>query len=369
MKIFFDYKIFFQQSYGGPSNYFVNLNNEINKYGEQDIQSKIFAPFFISKELNEAKNKKDHFGIILPSIFNSVVFLRYLNEKISSFYLNHSNFDIYHTTYYGNNLSLKRKLPVIVTVFDLIHEIYKETYYKNLKKCHFKKEVLDRADHIICISKNTQNDLINFYNINKKKTSVIYLGKFYKDLINNNKNILKFKKPFFLYVGNRHNYKNFMLLLKSYSLSKKIMTDFDLLCFGGGNFSDREIVAINQLKIPLSNIKNIQGNNDVLRELYFNAFALVYPSLYEGFGLPVLDAMTLGCPVISSNSSSLPEVYGNAAISFNPNSESELLNSFTQITEDNFLRKEMIKKGIEVSKLFSWKKCAEQTIEVYKKFV
>ena len=160
-----------------------------------------------------------------------------------------------------------------------------------------------------------------------------------------------------------------MLLIKSYSLSKKIMTDFDLLCFGGGNFSDREIVAIKQLKIPFSNVKNIQGNNDVLRELYCNAFALVYPSLYEGFGLPVLDAMTLGCPVISSNSSSLPEVYGNAAISFNPNSESELLNSFTQIIEDNFLRKEMIKKGIEVSKLFSWKKCAEQTIEVYKKFV
>ena len=84
-----------------------------------------------------------------------------------------------------------------MTVFDLIHEIYKESYYKNLKKFHFKKEVLDRADHIICISKNTQNDLINFYNINKKKTSVIYLGKCYKNLIDNNKNILKFKKPFF----------------------------------------------------------------------------------------------------------------------------------------------------------------------------
>ena len=369
MKIFFDYKIFFQQSYGGPSNYFINLNNELNKIRNKNINSKIFAPFFISKELREFSNKKNKFGIYLPLIFKSIKFLDYLNKEISLFNLKFSNFDIYHTTYYGDNLDHKKKLPLIVTVFDLIHEIYKDNYYKNLSKNHFKKKILDRADHIICISENTQSDLIKFYNIKKKKTSVIYLGKLCKDLVKNDNNFLRFTKPFFLYVGNRHNYKNFMLLLKSYSLSKKIMKDFDLLCFGGGIFSENERLTINQLKIPFSNIKNVQGNNDILGELYRKAFALVYPSLYEGFGLPVLDAMTLGCPVLSSNSSSLPEVYGNAAISFNPNSEQDLLNSLIQIGKDNLLREEMIEKGIKVSKLFSWKKCAEQTLEVYKKFV
>ena len=369
MRILFDYKIFFKQARGGPSNYFININNELNKFKNLNINARIFAPFYINKDLEESDNKKNKTGILIPSAFSNLNLFRYFNKEISRFYFNHSNFDIYHTTYYGDNLKLQKKTPMIVTVYDLIHEIYKNNYYKKLSNHHLKKNVLDRADHIICISKNTQVDLINFYNIDKKKTSVIYLGKIDNNFSSNYKNIFKFNKPFFLYVGNRHNYKNFLMLLKSYSISKKIINNFNLLCFGGGNFSETEKLTLNQLKIPINNVINIQGNNDILKELYNKAFALVYPSLYEGFGLPVLDAMSLGCPVLSSNSSSLPEVYRNAAISFNPNSEEEIYNSIKKISENDTLRKEMIDKGIKISKLFSWKKCAAQTLEVYKKFV
>lgn len=367
MNIFFDYKIFFSQSYGGPSFYFINLVNSINKKNKLNFHAKIFSPLYVNKELDNNYKYLKKFGIYVPSIFNNFQILEWMNKKICSYFLNSKNFNIYHTTYYGEPIVTKKKIPIVVTVFDLIHEIYQKKYYQNISFYHKKKNLLSIADHIVCISKNTQNDLINFYNIDPKKTSVIYLsGCKNKFLITSN---LIFNKPFFLYVGNRYRYKNFGTLLKSYSLSEKLFNNFDIVCWGGGIFTKTEKLLIRELKIPESNVKNFQGSNTVLRELYDKAYALVYPSLYEGFGLPVLDSMSFGCPVISSNSSSLPEVYGDAAISFNPESEYELYESMLKLSADSNLRGDLIKKGIKRSNLFSWDETASKTIEVYNKFV
>ncbi len=124
---------------------------------------------------------------------------------------------------------------------------------------------------------------------------------------------------------------------------------------------------MNELSIDLKNIHFRDGSDKVLSSLYAHSEALIYPSKYEGFGLPILEAMSLGCPVISSNSSSLPEVYGNAALSFSPNSVDELIDCINKITSDNELKKKLILKGFKRVKDFSWKKCASETNNLYKK--
>ena len=103
--------------------------------------------------------------------------------------------------------------------------------------------------------------------------------------------------------------------------------------------------------------------------LYKQAVALIYPSSYEGFGLPILEAMSCGCPVISSDSSSLPEVYGEAALSFENNSVENLSDCIKKISTDNSLREFLIEKGLNRSKEFSWKKCADLTSAIYKKLI
>jgi glycosyltransferase involved in cell wall biosynthesis len=373
MKIFFDYKIFFIQKYGGPSSYFVNLVRELNI--KKDINAKIFSPLHINKHLQDLDKKFfykffflkkidilkyfEFINIILTKIFE------FINIILTKIYLFFFAPKIYHTTYYGRNLSINNT-PMIVTVFDLIHEIYSETFYKKLDSINKKKKILENSRHIICISKNTQRDLIKYYNIKYEKTSVVYLGKHENSFLLNNINI---SRPFFLYVGNRHRYKNFKILLEAYSHSKNLMKNCDLICFGGELFSNEEKNFIQKNKILENNIKHLSGSDELLIELYQKAVALIYPSLYEGFGLPLVDAMHQGCPLVISDTSCFPEICGEAALYFNPLSVDELKNKMDQITFDNKIKNDLIAKGKKRANFFSWNKCANETLEVYKKIV
>ena len=147
------------------------------------------------------------------------------------------------------------------------------------------------------------------------------------------------------------------------------MKNFDIICFGGGKFIKEEIEYMNELSIDLSKLHQIDGSDQVLSSLYTYSEALVYPSKYEGFGLPILEAMSLGCPVISSNTSSLPEVYGDAALTFSPESFEELMQCLIKITTNNDLKKKLILNGFKREKKFSWKKCALKTSRIDKSLI
>jgi glycosyltransferase involved in cell wall biosynthesis len=225
-----------------------------------------------------------------------------------------------------------------------------------------------RADHIICISKNTKNDLQRIYNIKDSMVSVIYLSgpkewnKPFKD-----RSILP-AKPYILYVGNRElPYKNFMTLLKAFYLSK-LKADFDLLCFGGGGFLKEELSLFKELKLE-NVIKYLEGKDEFLQFCYENATAFIYPSLSEGFGIPILEAMAFGCPVIASNVSSIPEVAGDAALLFSPDSPEELGSCICKIINNDALRNEYTEKGKNRCKEFSWDKTALETFNVYRKLI
>ena len=358
MKIVFDYQIFFWQRYGGISTYFSNLAKNIVKL---DNEVKIIAPFYT----NELINDNSFLDIVIGrKIKNIPIYTNKLyrisNNILFEYYLKKVNPKIIHLTYYDKIFNLNKKKKIL-TVYDLIHE---KLFFNNYRNKNFpKKKALEEVDHIICISESTKKDLLDIYKIDEKKISVIYLASsFYHNqentLINNN-------IPSILYVGDRSRYKNFYNFIKSIANSKLLKNRVNINCFGSNPFSRQELILFANEGFKNGIINHITGNNDVLKGLYLSSTVLVYPSLYEGFGLPILEAMSLGCPVICSNISAIKEIGGEAARYFDPNNIDDMTTAIEQTINSEEKRKILIKKGFEKNRDYSWTKCARETLAIY----
>ena len=352
MKIVFNNSIFFFQKNGGISRYFCSLAEELIKKN-QDV--KIIASINKNNLLKKIspKNKVSFYVKKYPGY----KLLENINNKITNHYIQKFEPNIFHETYYSNYSFNNNNSKKIITVYDLIHE--KFTNYFTKDKISKKEKIIKNYDHYICISQNTKNDLIDLYKIPEKKVSVIYLsGSHYRKLNSNIENN-SIEKKFFLYVGSRATYKNFKLITQCFKNNKNF-NDYKIICFGGGQFTIDEKENFKKL-----NISHVDGSDDILVKLYKEAKCLILPSEYEGFGIPALEAMELGCPVLSSNIAALKETCGDAALYFNPYSEEELMQKINLFISNESLRNELIKKGLERAELFSWKKCAEQTLTLY----
>ena len=362
MKVLYDYNIFYLQKVGGISKYFTQIFLIIRKF----CRARILAPIHINDYLNNIKNKEI---VTFVKLDRQYKFTRsisiFLNNFFFRIYINLFRPDIIHLTYYNNKLNFKKKCKIVITVYDLVHEIFENDYnFKYPKK--FKKNYIDLADHIICISENTKKDLLKLYEVNPDKISVIKLGynpsKEYKEIKDE-----YLSKPYLLYVGDRKNYKNFKNLIISYSLSKKLKRDFNIVCFGGGPLVEHEKILIKNLNINLSKIKYISGSDLELNFIYKQAKAFICPSFYEGFGLTILEAMNMNCPIISSNAGSLPEVGGDAIEYFDPYNINEIKKKIEKIV---YSKSNIFKQKIKFSKnlqKFSWDITAKETMYIYEK--
>ena len=170
-------------------------------------------------------------------------------------------------------------------------------------------------------------------------------------------------------VGTRNKYKNYQNFLKAFMISNKLKNDFKIVFFGGGNFTKIEQNYFVEIGIKKNNIDYYEGDDNVLKQFYLNASALIYPSLYEGFGSVPLEAMNFGCPVVSSNASCLPEVQGNGSLKFDPNSIEDIKSKLEDILYSEELKKKQVKLGNERVKKFTWEECANQTISTYKNII
>jgi glycosyltransferase involved in cell wall biosynthesis len=249
----------------------------------------------------------------------------------------------------------------------MIHEKFPEYFPRSDNTSRIKKNSIKKATHIICISQNTKNDLMEIYEVDDKKISVIHHG---VEVIEqrehlNNKNING--KPYLLFIGVRYGYKNFNKMIHAISCSRALIESFDVIAFGGGEFNRVEQEQILALGFKLNQVKHINGDDDVMRNLFQGASAFVYPSLYEGFGLPPLEAMANKCPVVSSNTSSMPEVILDAAEYFNPNSSDEIRMAIERVVFSSERSRELMENGNKRILEFSWNKCAARTLDVYKK--
>jgi glycosyltransferase involved in cell wall biosynthesis len=248
----------------------------------------------------------------------------------------------------------------------MIHELFPEHFPVQDQTRHAKRIAVERADHIICISEHTRQDLIRLLDIPPEKTTVVHLG-FSFSLTNSNKiassNITK---PYILFVGVRSGYKNFARLLAAYASDSELSDAFDLVAFGGGKFSNEEQLLIRHHGLNQNQVHQVGGGDEALAALYKDAALFVYPSLYEGFGIPPLEAMSLDCPVACSNTSSIPEVVGEAAYLFDPHSSESISRAIQVVLGNAELRRNLQRQGQERVRSFSWQTCAAHTLDVYK---
>jgi len=369
MKILYDHTVFEFQRYGGISRYFYELITRLSTTENMDVS--LFQGFNIN-EYAFSKHKQNYGSYWSYKLKSKRTISKYIphmlfsisNKILFEYSMMTSNANIYHPTFYMKRIKHNNKIPIVITVYDMIYELYPDLFADSRSVIKAKKRAIKIADTIISISENTKNDLIRIYGLPESKIKVVYLA---SSLCSSNtlesdelKASYRITRPYILYVGDRRAYKNFKILIDSYR--NHLSNYFDLVCFGGGKFKP------NELKSSDNNIIQLHGSDDLLASLYKHAFCFVYPSLYEGFGIPPLEAMSMGCPVIASNTSSIPEVVGNAAMLFDPHSEKELIHSIQSLYNES-TRKDLIKRGYEQEKKFSWEKMANETLSIYKSIV
>lgn len=362
MKITFDHQVFSLHRYGGVPRYFYEIATSIAKIGGHRVE--IFSPLYVN-EYFKSGDSVFPFGLHIPAIPNSKRTVRAINNIASLSLRLRRDIDIFHETYYTPYDFCPRSAKRIVTVYDMIHEKLPSYFRARDDTTQLKQKAVNRADHVICISENTRRDLIEFSGIPEEKTSVVYLG--YSLARETASDVISDDRPFILYVGARDGYKNFERLVRAYATSEFLKGNFDLACFGGGAFSADELALFEKWKIATGAVKQISGNDDLLAGLYAKAAVFVYPSLYEGFGIPPLEAMAFNCPVACSNTSSLPEVTADAAELFDPSDEDAIRDAIERVLSSTEYAAGLVAKGRERIKHFGWDKCARETLDVYQK--
>ena len=365
MKIAFDHQIFSIQKYGGISRYFVSLAEKIPQVKGNGVDLRIISPIYKNHYLSKSPGRSRAAGMKVPDFPKTGRVIRYLNNCASSYFVRRFRPDVIHETYYSTTAIGPTRIKRILTVYDMIHELFPEYFSENDPTRENKKVAVSRADHIICISENTKNDLINILGVDESKISVVNLGFEFSEFDLPLRR--EVPRPYLLFVGFRGGYKNFKLLVRAYASSMKVLKNLDLICFGGGPFSSDELKLFSEEKIPIERIRQVSGDDALLSRYYKNAVFFVYPSLYEGFGIPPLEAMSYGCPVACSNTSSIPEVVGDAAIMFDPYSIGSLQASLEKLFLDSFARETLISRGFAQIENYSWEKCARETLDIYNK--
>ncbi|WP_069790746.1 glycosyltransferase family 4 protein [Cyanobacterium sp. IPPAS B-1200] len=264
----------------------------------------------------------------------------------------------------------KPKLSKVVMVHDLIPLRFPQK--KSALSAYFRyyvPQVCEQATHIICNSESTANDIINYYGISAKKITPIYLGynsnKF--KVIDDAKDINK--KPYFIYLGRHDPHKNLVNILSAFAKFKN-NKNYQLWLVGGED--KRYTPLLKQLARDLGVFERVKFLNYLddqeLVKVLNHAEALVFPTLWEGFGFPVLEAMACGTPVITSNVSSLPEVAGDGALLVNPYDVDDIAEAMNEIVKDN-VRSHLITEGLKRVKKFSWDKTGKETLEIIKQFL
>ncbi|MFH1827405.1 MAG: glycosyltransferase family 1 protein [bacterium] len=346
----------------GVSVYAQNLLLEFNK---KAIETTRFNIYLKNNIVNTMPNEKSFFKYIFVNgkFLWSQLFLPFkllIGEKNDVFFS-----PAHYVPRFTNT-------PIIVTIHDLSYYYFPNEFLKRdlFKLKNWTKYSIHKAKKIIAVSENTKLDIIKFFGIPKEKIQVIYNG-YEKKIIKNDfdKKLINrvSKNLYILYVGTLQPRKNIQTLIDAFIKFLLQNKNFRLVIAGKKGWLYSEIFKkVKESGFSKKIIFTDYVNNSTLKKLYQNAFCLVHPSLYEGFGIPLLEAMNEGCPIISSNTSSLPEIAGDAALFFEPKNVDHLVFQINNLVKHEDLKNTLIAKGKERVKLFSWKKCASETLKVIK---
>lgn len=261
-------------------------------------------------------------------------------------------------------------VPTAVTIHDLSYLYFPEDFLKKdlFQLTHWTKYSASAATKIIAVSETTKLDIVKSYKIPENNITVIHNGYEKKHLPSESKLKLPGNDhPYILYVGTLQPRKNIDTLIEAFYKYQQLHPDFKLVIAGKkGWLYEKIFQLVTDLGLEDDVYFTDYISDNQLIFLYKNAFCFVMPSLYEGFGIPPLEAMSFGCPVISSMTSSLPEIAGDAALYFDPESSYDLAEKLKELKDDTVLRKALIKKGHLRIKQFSWENCADETLATIK---
>ncbi len=380
MKVLFDHQAFEMQKFGGVSRYFYEILNKFNEDNSViwDLDIKYSVNEYLKRNPRYKNNifekpdfyKNFFWGINFKGKSRLYDLKKHFspeietNQNLSLVKIAEGRFDIFHPTYYNPYFIDVLDKPFVLTVYDMIHELYPNNFSNKDKTSINKSLLCKKANAIIAISSQTKSDLVNIFGIMPDKITVIPLASNFHNY--EGKSSVKFNLPhkYILFTGQRDGYKNFLTFIKAISPILLRHSDFYLVCTGPP-FTENEFISFKELQVA-DRIKHLfLCSDEDMFLIYQKAMCFVFPSLYEGFGLPILEAFAASCPVACSMTGSLPEVADEAALYFNPNNIEEIQETIENILFDKKLRNLLISKGRERYQDFNWNKCKTATKNVY----
>ncbi len=374
MRILFDHQVFSWQTYGGISRYFAEQMRGLKALGEEVfLPENFYSENVYLRGFPEFQRKSlAHFSFKGKKTIQNV-----LGRGASLRSLERTNPNVFHPTYfdpYFLKTLEKRGIPFVLTVHDMIHEIYghgsRGFFSLDAQVVENKRLLAEKAAAIIAVSENTRQDLLRFCpEINPAKIHVIHHG---NSLCHSSflpaEAIAKEGHSSFkclLFVGQRKAYKNFAWMLEQLADLLRSDRDLRLICVGGSDFDKAEKSLMARLGIAQKVQYLRVGSDTELAEVYSRAACFIFPSQYEGFGIPVLEAFACGCPVVLNRKSSLPEVGGEAALYFDEDNPGSLEAAVRRVLEDSEVRKNLMQKGLERAKQFTWQQSVSKHLSVY----
>jgi glycosyltransferase involved in cell wall biosynthesis len=354
LRVVFGPEIWENQSFGGISTYFAQLI--LGLKSQSTIEIRVLAYSVTNIELQKLSEQ------IQIEIIPKKSLAKYLKSNYTG-----SKFMIYHQTYYdAKNMLMSRYLGYksIVTVFDLIAELFpekKKTFSK--PRINNKRWSIKLSDRVISISQATAKDLFRIYGTPRKKVETIHLAS--SNLSQKENERITLPKTFFLYVGKRVGYKNYSVVLHAIAKSARAGFKINLITFGGGELEQTTQKIISDLRIS-EEVMHFRDDEIQLYKLYKEATALIYPSHYEGFGLPILEAMSLKCPVIASDIPSTREIGQDFVTYFESNDHDELSRILIEFQTGLLPSEEARIAAQSHGASFTWAQTAIQTCGLYK---
>jgi glycosyltransferase involved in cell wall biosynthesis len=358
MRVLFDHQIIDAQFRGGVSRYFYQLTSALDAGGWAQVR----LPRICTG--NEYFGSCGKVGWARKAVGSTWRRLNFgLNRRASVEELESQGFDLFHPTYYSPYfLGPLRGKPFVLTIYDMIHEIRPEDFSPHDPTREHKAILADAAAGIIAISSSTKRDIVRYLNIDPAKIEVIYLA----NSLPAEGEAMAVPERYVLYVGSRGRYKNFRTFLQAFATLARELPDLHLVCVNPKGFNRAELELIRGLGVE-GRCRNVSATDRQLAFLYQHAALFVYPSLYEGFGMPILEAFAAGCPVALSRTSCFPEIAGDAAVYFDPSEVSGISDAMAEILSGSAPRDGLIRRGRERLAGFSWDATARQTADFYRR--
>ncbi|HTL32207.1 MAG TPA: glycosyltransferase family 1 protein [Kofleriaceae bacterium] len=368
MRVLFDHQIFSYQRFGGASRYFAELMRVFHEQGDPQFDLGVATSpnaYLAAAQYYRGRTTGAIAGT--PRFFAT-----YARNVVQTRLAARRPHDVFHATFYSPDaLGSARGSRLVVTVLDMIPERFPEAFdlhglygrFVTKRWIETKRVMCERAAGILAISENTKQDIVELYGIPAERIVVTHLG----NRLTGSREQAKprgFPDRYVLFVGTRNTYKNFGLVLEALAQ----IPDVALACIGGGPFDDGEKARIAKHGLG-DRVTQRNVSDDEMGACYAHAEAFVFPSRYEGFGIPILEAFACGCPALLARASCFPEIAGDAALYFDPDEADELRAALVRVLEDRTLADRLRALGHARARELTWESTAARTAAAYRDMV